>query len=213
MIRKTKFLIITIFLFTGIYSFTYAQETGSFTDARDGKAYKTVKINDQVWMGENLAFKTEGGCSVYDNVKDYLKIHGYLYTWEAATKACPDGWHLPSMQDWWYLSNFLGGDEQSGGKLKQTGTATWKSPNAGATNSSGFTALSSGHSGDKAMEDLGNTTYFWTNVDDDDVTTWCGALYSSKPDLSLYPVNKKNGYSIRCIKNSDKEEKTFDFWE
>ena len=183
------------------------------TDARDGKVYKTVKINDQVWMGENLAFKTSSGCSVYNNVNDYLKIHGYLYTWEAATKACPDGWHLPSMQDWWYLSNFLGGDDKSGGKLKQTGTATWKSPNAGATNSSGFTALSSGRSGDNAMEHLGNTTYFWTNVDDDDVTSWCGALYSSKPDLALYPVSKKDGYSVRCIKNSDKEEKAFEFWE
>lgn len=210
--RKSKFLITIIYLITGIYSCTYGQETGSFTDARDGKVYKTVKINEQLWMGENLAFKTAGGCSVYDNVSYYLKIHGYLYNWEAATKACPDGWHLPSMQDWWYLSNFLGGDEQSGGKLKQTGTTTWKSPNAGATNSSGFTALSSGRSGDKTMEFIGNSTYFWTNVDDDDVTSWCGALNSSNGELSLYPINKKDGYSVRCIKNSDKNEKAFDFW-
>lgn len=210
--RKSKLIITIIYLITGIYSCTYGQETGSFTDARDGKVYKTVKINEQLWMGENLAFKTASGYSVYDNVNDYLKIHGYLYTWEAATKACPDGWHLPSMQDWWYLSNFLGGDEQSGGKLKQTGTTTWKSPNAGATNSSGFTALSSGRSGDKTMEYIGNSTYFWTNVDDDDVTSWCGALNSSNGEISLYPVNKKDGYSVRCIKNSDKNEKAFDFW-
>ena len=210
--RKSKFLITIIFLITGIYSCAYAQETGSFTDARDGKVYKTVKINDQVWMGENLAFKTASGCSVYENVKDYQKIHGYLYTWEAATKACPDGWHVPSMQDWWYLSNFLGGDEQSGGKLKQTGTATWKSPNTGATNSSGFTALASGRSEDKAMEHLGNTTFFWTNVDDDDVTSWCGALYSSQAILSLYPAKKKDGYSVRCIKNSEQTDKAFEFW-
>jgi uncharacterized protein (TIGR02145 family) len=163
-------------------------------------------------MGENLAFKTESGCSVYDNVKDYLKIHGYLYTWEAASKACPDGWHLPSMQNWWYLSNFLGGDEQSGGKLKQEGTTTWKSPNTGSSNSSGFTALSSGRSGDKAMEFIGKSSYFWTNVDDDDVTSWCGELKSSNGALSLYPVNKKDGYSVRCIKNSEQNEKAFEFW-
>jgi uncharacterized protein (TIGR02145 family) len=210
--RKSKILITIIFLITGIYSCTYGQETGSFTDARDGKVYKTVKINEQIWMGENLAFKTASGYSVYENVSDYLKIYGYLYTWEAATKACPDGWHLPSMQNWWFLSNFLGGDEQSGGKLKQTGTATWKSPNAGATNSSGFTALSSGCSGDKTMEFIGNSTYFWTNVDDDDVTSWCGALNSSNGALSLYPVNKKDGYSVRCVKNSEQNEKAFDFW-
>jgi uncharacterized protein (TIGR02145 family) len=210
---KTKLLLLFIYIFTGNYSLTTAQETGSFTDPRDGRVYKTVKISEQLWMAENLAFKTTDGCSVYDNVNNYLKTHGYLYTWEAATRACPDGWHLPSMQDWWYLSNFLGGDEQSGGKLKQTGTTTWKSPNTGATNSSGFTALPSGCSGDKAMEHLGNTTFFWTNVDDDDVTSWCGALYSNKKNLALYPVNKKEGYSVRCIKNSDKVEKASDFWE
>lgn len=209
---KSILLISILFIVTAVYSFTFGQETGTLTDARDGRVYKTVKIDDQVWMAENLAFKTESGCSVYENVNDYLKIHGYLYTWEAATKACPDGWRLPSMQDWWFLSNFLGGDEQSGGKLKQTGTATWKSPNTGATNSSGFTALSSGRSEDKAMEHLGNTTYFWTNVDDDDLTSWCGALYSSQAVLSLYPVSKKDGYSVRCIKNSASTEKVFDFW-
>ena len=210
--NKSNLLVTAVFIITCISYSTYGQETGSVTDARDGKVYKTVKINDQVWMGENLAFKTENGCSVYDNIKDYVKTHGYLYTWEAATKACPDGWHLPSMQDWWYLSNFLGGDEQAGGKLKQTGTTSWKSPNTGATNSSGFTALSSGQSGDRNMEYIGSTTFFWTNVDDDDVTSWCGALYSSRGELSLYPVNKKDGYSVRCIKNSDKVQKEFDFW-
>jgi uncharacterized protein (TIGR02145 family) len=182
------------------------------TDPRDGRVYKTVKIDAQIWMAENLAFKTESGCSVYDDVKDYLKTHGYLYTWEVATKACPDGWRLPSMQDWWFLSNFLGGDEVSGGKLKQTGTTSWESPNTGATNSSGFTALSSGRSGDKAMEHIGKTTFFWTNVDDDDATSWCGVLYSSRGDLALIPIEKKNGFSVRCIKNSGGNEKVFDFW-
>lgn len=190
----------------------YGQEEGSVTDARDGKVYKTVKIGDQVWMAENLAFKTPEGCSVYESVPDYVKSHGYLYTWQAATKACPEGWRLPSMQDWWNLSNGLGGDEQSGGKLKQAGTSEWKSPNTDATNSSGFTALPSGRSGDQAMEDFGYKAFFWTNVDDDDATSWCGALYSSRGDLALYPVEKKNGYSVRCIKNSGRADKVFDFW-
>jgi uncharacterized protein (TIGR02145 family) len=210
--KKTTFLIAIVYIFTGIYSYTYSQETGSFTDARDGKVYKTVKIDEQVWMGENLAFKTESGCWVYDDIKDYAKTHGYLYSWEVATKACPDGWHLPSMQDWWFLSNFLGGDDQSGGKLKQTGTTSWKSPNTGATNSSGFTALSSGRNGDKNMEYIGSKTFFWTNVDDDDVTSWCGELSSSSGALSLYPVDKSDGYSVRCIKNSDNPQENFDFW-
>jgi uncharacterized protein (TIGR02145 family) len=210
--KKIFNFLITVVYIIGICSCTYGQETGSITDARDGKVYKTVKINNQVWMGENLAFKTESGCYVYDDIKDYVKTHGYLYSWETATKACPDGWHLPSMQDWWYLSNYLGGDEVSGGKLKEKGTTSWKSPNTGATNSSGFTALSSGRSADKNMEYIGNMTFFWTNVDDDDQTSWCGALYSSKGELSLYPADKKDGYSVRCIKNSEESQEVFDFW-
>jgi len=210
--KKSILLISVVYIVVSVYSFTYGQETGSMTDPRDGRVYKTVKIDAQVWMAENLAFKTESGCSVYDDVKDYLKTHGYLYTWETATKACPDGWRLPSMQDWWFLSNFLGGDEVSGGKLKQTGTTSWESPNTGATNSSGFTALSSGRSGDQAREHLGKTTFFWTNVDDDDATSWCGVLYSSRGDLALIPIEKKNGFSVRCLKNSGGNEKVFDFW-
>lgn len=210
--KKSSVLITIISIVTGICFSTYGQEAGSVTDPRDGKVYKTVKIGDQVWMGENLAFKTSDGWSVYEGISDYVKTHGYLYTWEAATKACPDGWRLPSMQDWWFLSNGLGGDGESGGKLKQAGTSLWKNPNTGATNSSGFTALPSGRSGDKALEFIGTTAFFWTNVDDDDVTTWCGALYSSRGDLALYPIEKKNGFSVRCIKNSGKADKVFDFW-
>ncbi len=210
--KRSGPLITVVYILTGIFYCSYAQETGSFTDARDGKVYKTVKIDDQVWMAENLAFKAESGCMVYDNIKDYVNTHGYLYTWQTAMEACPDGWHLPSMQDWWFLSNFLGGDDQSGGKLKQRGTTSWKGPNTAATNSSGFTALPSGRAGDTNMEFIGVKTFFWTNVDDDDVTSWCGELSSSTGALSLYPVDKSDGYSVRCIKDSDKQGENFDFW-
>lgn len=210
--KKRNSLITIVYIITAVCFQTYGQEAGSFTDERDGKVYKTVKIGDQVWMSQNLAFKTESGCWVYDDIKDYVKTHGYLYSWQTATKACPAGWRLPSMQDWWYLSGKLGGDDQAGGKLKETGTASWKSPNTGATNSSGFTALSSGRSGDKNMEQIGNVTFFWTNVDDDDVTSWCAALYSSKVELSLFPTDKKDGYSVRCIMITDKVQENADFW-
>jgi uncharacterized protein (TIGR02145 family) len=210
--KKFNYLIIAVYIITGICSLAVGQKKGSFTDTRDGKVYNTVTIDDQEWMGENLAFKTESGCYVYDGINDYVKTHGYLYSWEAATKACPDGWHLPSMQDWWFLSNYLGGDEVAGGKLKETGTTSWKSPNTGASNSSGFTALSSGRSDDKAMEYIGTTTFFWTNVDDDDLTSWCAALYSTKEEIAIYPTDKSDGYSVRCLKNSEQTKEGFDFW-
>ncbi len=210
--RIYALLITLVILNMGIGQSAYAQEAGSLSDPRDGKVYKTVNINNQLWMGENLAFKLENGCTVYDDVKDYVKTHGYLYTWEAAIQACPSGWHLPSMQDWWYLSGYLGGDAVAGGKMKQGGNSGWKSPNAGATNSSGFTALSSGRGGDKSKEHFGSATFFWTNVDDDDATSWCAALYFDREALLLFPANKKDSYSVRCIKNSDQVEKAVDFW-
>lgn len=210
--KKYSFLFAIVYLITGICYNTFSQETDSFTDARDGKVYRSVKIDDQVWMAENLAFKTESDCWVYEDVKDYLKTHGYLYSWKSATNACPDGWRLPSLQDWWYLSNFLGGDYLSGGKLKETGTTSWKSPNTGATNSSGFSALSSGRGGDKTMEIIGYKTFFWTSADDDDATSWCGILTSSTGELSLSQADKVDAYSVRCLKNSEKSQEAFDFW-
>lgn len=210
--KKFKLLIALVYIITSVCYYTYGQETGSFTDSRDGKVYKTVKIDDQVWMAENLAFKTENGCWVYEGIEDYVKTHGYLYSWEVATSACPAGWRLPSMQDWWYLSTYLGGDEQAGGRLKETGTTSWKSPNARATNSSGFTALPSGRSGDTNMEYIGYKAFFWTNVDDDDATSWYASLSSSDAELLFNPTDKKDGYSVRCIQISDKTQERFDFW-
>ena len=211
--RKKSIVFITILsIVTGNCLCSYGQEAGSITDPRDGTVYKTVKIGDQVWLGENLAFKTPDGWSVYEDISDYVKKFGYLYTWEAAAIACPVGWRLPSMQDWWSLSKSLGGDEIAGGKLKEAGTSSWKDPNTGATNSSGFAALPGGRRGDKDMKYIGTSTFFWTNVDDDDATSWCGALSSSSEDLALSPVEKKNGFSVRCIKNSGRADKVFEFW-
>ena len=197
-------LIAVLYTTAGICTCTYAQETGSFTDNRDAKVYKTVKIGDQLWMSENLAYKSNNGCWAYDDIEGYVKTYGYLYSWETAKNVCPDGWHLPSDSEFEELSNYLGGPDAAGGKLKEAGTSHWNSPNAGATNSSGFSALSSGRTGDNEMKVyLGLITYFWSSDDYDDDMAAGRALYSAKGEFSRYGLNKKDGFSVRCIRDYD----------
>ena len=80
---------------------------GSFIDSRDGKKYATVKIGNQIWMAENLAFYTDLGCWLYNNDSTNIKKYGYLYNWETALNVAPEGWHLPSDEEWNELINYL----------------------------------------------------------------------------------------------------------
>ena len=198
MILNRKPLIFTLLICIAAGTFSYSQETGTLTDSRDGNEYKTIKIGDQWWMGENLAYKTDEGCWILESIDGFAKTYGYLYSFEIAQKVCPEGWHLPSDAEFEALSYFLGGSEVAGGKLKETGTDHWNSPNAGATNSSGFTALSSGNTEYEAY--LGIMTFFWSSDDTGDFGL-SHALYSAKTEFSRYGLSMEIGASVRCIKD------------
>ena len=200
--KKNILSVITLIGIAGFWTCTYAQETGSVSDKRDGKEYKTVAIGDQWWMSENLAFKTESGSFTYTDLEDYVQTYGYLYDWETAKEVCPEGWHLPSDAEFEKLSNFLGGPDAAGGKLKEGGTTHWNSPNTGATNSSGFSALSAGKSGDNEYKGyLGIMTFFSSSDDDGDVRVVTRALYSAKGEFTRYGILKEKGVSVRCVKD------------
>ncbi|MFZ3064200.1 MAG: fibrobacter succinogenes major paralogous domain-containing protein, partial [Nitrospirota bacterium] len=127
----------------------------------DGNVYNTVTIGAQVWMKENLkATKYRNSEDIPTTIADIsgetspkyqwayggninnAAVYGRLYTWYAATDSrglCPTGWHVPTNAEWTTLTDYLGTDP--GGKMKEAGTAHWTTPNTGADNSSGFTAL------------------------------------------------------------------------
>ena len=111
--------------------------TGNGTLSCGGQTYKTVKIGEQVWMAENLAYEAKGskcfenGCYKESDDGEYIcnklseseikancQKYGRLYDWKTATKACPSGWHLPSDNEWQTLANFVGGEKIAGKKLK-----------------------------------------------------------------------------------------------
>ncbi|MCP4091224.1 MAG: hypothetical protein GY746_15750, partial [Gammaproteobacteria bacterium] len=196
------------------------------TDSRDGNTYTTVSIGTQCWMVENLAYlpsvnpPSQGsntspryyvyGYSGTDTAAAKLtpnySIYGVLYNWSAAIISCPTGWHLPSDGEWTVLKGYLGGSP--GGKMKEAGTTHWISPNAGATNSSSFTALPAGfwfHM-TKSFLSLGKYAYFWSRTERIDPNSgnpmaYYRTLSNTSAGLNRNNNYKKLGHSVRCVKN------------
>ena len=112
-----------------------------------GECYDTVRIGAQTWIAKNLHYNDmDGGVYSYNDDTSISDEYGYLYTWDAATRVdlLINGWHLPSLDEMNTLITHLGGSGIAGGKLKEAGYTHWISPNTGATNESGFTAIGSG---------------------------------------------------------------------
>lgn len=159
----------------------------------EGNKYKTTQIGTQVWMSENLkttkyndgialsnvTSNESWGTSNYGIYCDFANnplnsaIYGRLYNYYAiaSNKLCPNGWHVPSNQEWDVLINFLGGPQIAGNKLKEEGTNHWNSPNNGADNSNNFTALPGGLRDSYGnFSGIGTDCRWWTSsIDNQDI--------------------------------------------
>lgn len=179
-----------------------AQFYGILTDSRDNKTYRTVQIGSQTWMADNLAFRGGFGCWVMDWNENMVKPYGYLYNFEAAKTSCPQGWHLPTDAEWTTLVNYLGGETVAGGKLKETGTVHWQSPNKGATNETSFTALPGGNylymEGKFPGKDGG---YYWSSSEYDGGTALYRYMLSYTSYVHRASYLKTTGLSLRCVAN------------
>ncbi|MDD4033221.1 MAG: FISUMP domain-containing protein [Bacteroidales bacterium] len=204
---------------------SFKTQDESFIDRRDGKVYKYVTIGNQVWMAENLAYLPSvvgprTSSIEYGHASDkYYYVYGYyrtsvteakaytnyttygvLYNLPAALFACPSGWHLPTDAEWKTLIDYLGGEEVAGGKMKETGTAHWDSPNKGATNESGFTALAGGLSGLEFYY-IGNIGYWWSSTLSDQGESWSRYIDKDASNVKRRSTSNYEGISVRCVKN------------
>lgn len=199
-----------------------AEEVGTVTDI-DGNVYHTVTIGTQVWIVENLKVThykngdpilnvnddtqwnslTTEAYSYYDNDSNNADIYGCLYNWYAANDSrniCPTGWHVPTKEEWTILEMYLGESSVAGGKMKETGTIHWKSPNTGATNESGFSALPGGYSGNEGfLGIIGDYGNWWSVTEFGEVGIWVLYLAYDSSDVNWAAGDNNMGFSIRCI--------------
>ena len=169
---------------------------GSLTDTRDGKKYKTVTIGNQEWMAENLAYKPSiGNYWAYDNDNTNVAKYGYLYDWQTAKNVCPSSWHLPSDREWTVLTDHLGGQNESGTKMKST--SGWKDGGNG-TNESGFNAFPGGFLTIVGNFDfIGSSGYWWSSSE----YSADYAIFRSVKYVSNYYFYKASGFSVRCLRD------------
>lgn len=177
-----------------------AQQAGTFKDPRDGKVYKTVKIGDQTWFAENLAYKINFETPEIEYDPSHVLKYGRLYVWEDAANACPAGWHLPDREELETLLRNAG----------ETDSVAFNRLISGG--SSGFSALVGGWRNNGGADgNVGNYAYFWSSAADRPGRAWTLNFYgfSKKASMERSYVETAHanrhgeyaGFCIRCLED------------
>ena len=197
---------------------------GSVTDI-DNNTYLTIQIGSQLWMAENLkvtrfrdgtniSYVTDGnawgslitpGYCWHSNDVANSAIYGALYNWYGANTGnlCPVSWHVPTDAEWATLTNYLGGENVAGGKLKETGTTHWVGPNMGATNETGFTALPGGYRNNYGTcSYIGINGHWWSSSEGSTTYAWYSYMYYNYTNVYRdFYYGKYYGFSVRCVRD------------
>lgn len=184
------------FIFFVVFITLSAQD--KFTDKRDGNVYHTLTISGVTWMSENLRFKTKYGTFYFDNDSNNVKSYGVLYEWDAAIKACPDGWHLPSGSEFQILENHFE-HKEAWGKI--------------ASDPLSFGIQLGGMQDyEGTFSEMDESGYYWTSTEyDKNNAEYFSYIVidkmpvidiSRKEDITdIHGTEKANKYSVRCVKN------------
>ena len=203
----------------------------TFTDVRDGKTYKTIKIGNQWWFAENLSYmpavspvSTGSTINPHYYVYNYngtdvneakatfnYTTYGVLYNWEAAKAACPPGWHLPSDEEWKQLEIFLGLSQSQADSegyrgtdqgIQMKATSGWEL-NGNGTNTSGFAALPSGYRYiNNTFNDINNYGKWWSSSEYNTINARSRLLFYDSSSIHRGYDGKMDGFSVRYIKDN-----------
>lgn len=199
----------------------------------DGNVYHTVKIGSQIWLVENLkTTKLNDGTNIYratdyygwsklsqpafcayDKADMNIQTYGALYNWYAVGtgKLAPKGWHVATNEEWKILTDFIGGYNIAGRKLKEKGAMHWNRDNG--TDESGFSALGGGRcTKDGGYGGVKADALWWTSSEISSDKAWARSLSDQGASLTSDVTfkgmfyendNKRCGYSVRCVKNKE----------
>lgn len=181
----------------------------SFTDERDGQSYNVVQIGTQTWMAENLNFALPGAVgdasknSCPDGDERNCKKMGRLYTWAEAQSVCPEGWRLPTREDFETLVKVANGSDSEGvgvaGNVLKATSGWFKKGNG--SDDFDFKALPAGYKRlDGKFDGIGGYAYFWSSSEDSDGASYYLVLDFSSPAAKIEAFGKGEGRSVRCVK-------------
>jgi len=187
----------------------------NFTDPRNNQTYNTVKIGTQIWMAENLNTNTKGS-KCYNDDPAYCQKYGRLYSWQAALKACPSGWHLPSNAEWEVLYRFVDGtngpspykSETAGKYLKaESGWENYEGMSGNGTDDYGFAALPGGlgYPDGRSATSIGKYGNWWSSTEYDDTRAYNRFKTYKHNNAGWETETKDKMFSIRCLQNNQSE--------
>ena len=201
---------------------THKVTKGTFTDPRDGKVYKTVKIGEQTWFAENLNYEAEGS-KCYDNNPDNGAKYGRLYNWETAMKVCPEGWHLPTNEEWDKLYRFVDDDKgtespyksKTAGKHLKAKSGGWDEHGSGTdsyqeillgrgngTDDYGFSTLPGGYgNSDGSFGYIGYRGFWWSANEDNSDYAYSRYMTNRSGNAHWGNYDKSSLFSVRCLQD------------
>jgi len=202
-----------------------SSNTGSTVTDIDGNVYSTVQIGDQLWMAENLKTTTysngtpinlvendtdwenltTGAYCWYDNDQaQYAETYGALYNWYAVNTGnlCPDGWHVPTDEEWTALENYIASDGHSGTEGEALKAIYGWDDNGNGTDDYGFTGLPGGFRyGNGTFYPIDKDGYWWSSTEYDAFSAWTRYLDYDSGCVTRHNYDKTYGLSVRCLRD------------